>query len=156
MGTMTFHLPAALSADAARELKRTCMAGGPDNMPWPTELDFASQQLHVSRVVDESGYLIVPWSIDGRGLLMGTSATLIERPRSYTLLVELARGKVNQVRCQAFDWRAGGLQLAAELEQKIHEASLAFGRACIASDAEEASQYAQVALELAYHAAEQL
>jgi hypothetical protein len=132
------------------------MAGGPDNMPWPTELNFTAQQLRVSRVVDESGYLIVPWNIDGRGLLMSTSATLIERPRPYTLLVELARGKVNQVRCQAFDWRAGGLQLAPELEQKIREASLAFGRACVVDDSEEASQYAQVALQLAYDAAEQL
>src|SRR6516162_8560745 len=98
MGTMTFHLPANLSPDAARELKRTCMAGGPDNMPWPSELQFMPKQLRVSRIVDESGFLLVPWSIDGRGLLMGTSGTLIERPQPYNLIVELARGKVNQVR----------------------------------------------------------
>jgi hypothetical protein len=156
MGTMTFHLPAAVSADAARELKRICMAGGPDNMPWPTELTFAGEQLRVSRVVDESGYLIVPWGINGRGLLMGTSATLIERPRPYNLLVELARGKVNQVRCQAFDWRAGGLQLPPELELLIQEASRAFGHACIAGSGAEANHSAQIALERAYDAAEQL
>src|SRR5690242_9882254 len=120
MGTMTFQLPAALPANAVRELERSCMAGGPDNMPWPTELRFNGDQLLVSRDVDESGYLIVPWSINGRGLIMGTSATLIDRLRPYNLLVELARGKVNQVRCQAFDWRAGGLLLTPELEQRIH------------------------------------
>src|SRR6516165_7166403 len=111
MGTMTFQLPAGLSADAARELERTCMAGGPDNMPWPTDLRFAAGQMTVSRAVDESGYLAAPWPIDGLGVLMGTSATLIERARPYNLLVELARGKINQVRCQAADWRVGGLQL---------------------------------------------
>jgi GH35 family endo-1,4-beta-xylanase len=156
MGTMTFQLPASLSADAAGELKRTCMAGGPDNMPWPSELHFASQQLSVSRVVDESGFLLVPWSIDGRGLLMGTSATLIERPQPYNLIVELARGKVNQVRCQAFDWRAGGLVLSRELEQLIRDAGLSFAHAVAGVPPEEASQQAQAALDLAYKSAEQL
>jgi GH35 family endo-1,4-beta-xylanase len=153
---MTFQLPTAIPADAARELKRICMAGGPDNMPWPTELHFSADQLRVSRVVDESGYLIVPWTIDGRGQMMGTSATLIERSRPYDLLVELARGKVNQVRCQAFDWRAGGLVLEPALEKLIHDASLAFGRAITSASSEEAGQQARIALELAYRAAEQL
>ncbi|HEY7308573.1 MAG TPA: endo-1,4-beta-xylanase [Gemmataceae bacterium] len=155
MGTMTFQLP-SVAANALRELKRTCMAGGPDNMPWPTELHFAPNQLRVSRAVDESGYLIVPWAIDGRGQMMGTSATLIERTRPYNLLVELARGKVNQVRCQAFDWRSGGLQLSDELDKLIQDASLAFGRAITGVAPEQASPQAQIALNLAYKAADQL
>ncbi len=156
MGTMTFQLPNALPPDAVRELKRTCMAGGPDNMPWPTDLHFAGDQLSVSRVVDESGYLVVPWAIDGRGRMMGTSATLIERERPYNLLVELARGKVNQVRGQSFDWRAGGLHLGTDLEKLIQDASRAFGRAITGVPPEEASQQAQIALDLGYQAAEQL
>jgi hypothetical protein len=156
MGTMTFQLPANLPADAARELKRTCMAGGPDNMPWPTSLHFTPGQLSVSRVVDESGYLVIPWPIDGRGLMMGTSATLIERPRSYNLLLELARGKVNQVRCQASDWRAGGLVMTPDLEQNIRKVGLAFAHAVAGVPPDEASQQAQVALDLAYQASQQL
>ncbi len=156
MGTMTFQLPDSLPADAARELKRTCMAGGPDNMPWPTQLRLAPGQLSVSRVVDESGYLVVPWPIDDRGLMMCTSATLIERPRPYNLLVELARGKVNQVRCQAFDWRAGGLILSPELEQRIRDVGLAFAHAVAGVPPEEADQQAQIALDLAYQTARQL
>jgi hypothetical protein len=156
MGTMTFQLPAALPAKALRELERSCMAGGPDNMPWPTELQVSGDQLRVSRDAEESGYLIVPWSINGRGLVMGTSATLIERSRPYNLLVELARGKVNQVRCQAFDWRSGGLVLTQELEQLIHEASMAFARAITGVPPEQTSQQAELTLEQAYQAAEQL
>src|SRR5579883_67718 len=156
MGTMTFQLPASLSADAARELKRTCMAGGPDNMPWPSELHFTPEQLKVSRIVDESGYLLVPWQIDGGGMLMGTSATLIERDRPYNLLVELARGKVNQVRCQAFDWRAGGLVLSPELEKQIRDASLTFAHAVAGVPPEESGEHAQIGLNLAYRAAQQL
>lgn len=132
------------------------MAGGPDNSPWPTALDLSPEQLRVGRAVDESGFLIVPWTIDGRGRMMGTSATLIERTRPYNLLVELARGKVNQVRCQAFDWRAGGLLVSPELEQLIRDACLAFAHTVSGNSLDGATQQAQVALELAYRAAEQL
>src|SRR5262249_29892665 len=129
MGTMTFQLPAGLPRDAARELERACMAGGPDNMPWPTELHLTGSQLTVRRAVDESGYLVVPWAVNGFGQLMGTSATLMERPAPYHLVTELARGKVNQVRCQAADWRVGGLVLPTTLQDNVRDASLTFGRA---------------------------
>jgi hypothetical protein len=132
------------------------MAGGPDNMPWPTQLHFSANQLNVSRVVDESGYLVVPWTIDQRGRLIGTSATLIERERPYNLLVELARGKINQLRSQAFEWRSGGLQIAPDLEQQIRAASMAFAHAITGVASEEASHQAQIALDLGYQAAEQL
>jgi hypothetical protein len=156
MGTMAFQLPDNLPADAARELKRTCMAGGPDNMPWPTQLHFTPGQLSVRRIVDESGYLVAPWSIDGCGLMMCTSATLIERPRPYNLLVELARGKINQVRNQAFDWHAGGLILSPELEQCIRNIGLAFAHTVAGVPPEESGPQAQIALNLAYQTAHQL
>jgi len=155
MGTMTFQMPAGLSAEAVRELERTCMAGGPDNMPWPTELHFGPDRLGVTRGVDESGYLVAPWRVEGFGQLMGTSATLMERAHPYQLVTELARGKVNQVRCQAADWRTGGLQLSPALAEQIRAASLAFGRAVTAPVAESARQ-AQTALNLGYGAAQQL
>jgi hypothetical protein len=156
MGTMAFQLPSKLPADAAQELKRTYVAGGPDNIPWPTELHLTAHQLDVSRIASESGYLVAPWRIDGRGMMMGTSATLIERPRPYNLLVELARGKINQVRCQALDWLAGGWSLSPQLEQHIRAASAAFAHAVSGVSPEEASQQAQTALDLAYRAADQL
>ena len=156
MGTMTFQLPAELTADAARELDRACLAGGPDNMPWPTQRRSSPGQLGLSRSMDESGYLVAPWTIDGAGQLMGTSATLMERTRPYDLLIELARGKVNQVRCQASEWRTGGLLVSAALEQHIQEASRAFGQAVTRPPTEEASCQAQKALELAYVAADHL
>jgi hypothetical protein len=156
MGTMTFQLPAGLIAEAARELERACLAGGPDNMPWPTQSRNASGFLGLTRSMDESAYLVAPWSISGAGQLMGTSATLMERVRPYNLLVELARGKINQVRCQASDWRTGGLLVSAELEQRIQDASRAFGNAVTQPPSEEASRQAQKALDLSYLAADHL
>jgi hypothetical protein len=155
MGKMTFQLPDGLAADAARELERTCMAGGPDNMPWPTDLRFNPGQMTVQRGVDESGYLVAPWTVDGLGLLMCQSATLIERSRPYHLLVELARGKANQVRCQASDWRMGGLQIGSDLEQVIRDAAFAFGQA-VTGPAHETDARAQAALDKSYVAAGRL
>ena len=50
MGVMTFLLPDGISAEARRELERAAIAGGPDNMPMPTDVSIGSGQLRtVSR-----------------------------------------------------------------------------------------------------------
>jgi hypothetical protein len=129
MGVMSFSLPSGLSADALTELERACVAGGPDSMPWPSEAHVDANRLTVSRAVDESGTLSVPWDVDGAGRLMSSTATLMERPTPYSLAIEIARGKVNQLRCQAADWSAGGLVLTAELTRSVHQVTATFGRA---------------------------
>jgi hypothetical protein len=156
MGTMTFTLPANLPAGAAKLLERAWVSGGPDNMPWPSAAAVAGGDLKVARRTDESGYLVAPWEVDGLGVLAGSTSTLMDRPQPYRLVTELARGKVNQVRCQAFEWESGGLQLAPELRRQIREATRAFGRAVTSPSAEEAAEQAQAALELAYRAADDL
>jgi hypothetical protein len=153
---MTFLLPAELGADATRDLERACVAGGPDNMPWPTEVRVEPGRLLVRRTVDESGYLVVPWAINGAGRLMGATATLMEREPPYQVQLELARGKVNQLRCQAADWLSGGLQMPAPLDEQIRSASHAFGRAVTEETSDQAGPQAQTALELGYDAAARL
>jgi hypothetical protein len=156
MGMMTFQLPAGLTPDATRELERACVSGGPDNMPWPTESRVSKGQLVVRRGVEESGSLVVPWDLNGAGRLMGGTATLIEREAAYHLLTELCRGKVNQLRCQAWEWRTGGLQVPAELDQAVHEASLGFSRTLAQPSPDHASQQARHTLSLSYEAADKL
>ena len=116
MGTMSFLLPSAAPAPALEDLGRACVAGGYDNMPAPTQVQHAAGRLNLVRDVDESGYLVVPWDVNGIGRLMGTTATLVERPTPYNFGLELARGKVNQLRGQAADWRTVGLQVPDELD----------------------------------------
>jgi hypothetical protein len=156
MGTMTFLLPADLSALAARELERACIAGGPDNMPWPTKVQVEPGRLVLYRDVEESGYLVVPWEIENAGRLVGTTATLMERALPYHLQVELARGKVNQLRGQAFDWQTGGLPVSAELDGEIRAAGRAFGHAITETQPDLTCRHAQRALVQAYQAAEHL
>src|SRR5262249_50805329 len=150
---ISFLVPAGLSGDAARYLERACVAGGPDNMPWPTEVRVEPEQLQVRRAVDESGYLLVPWEVGEIGRLMGSTATLMERPDAYCLPVELARGKINQLRGQAADWQAGGLVLTDELEKRIKDIGLAFGRAAVRTPPEKAAAKAQAVLIQAYQTA---
>jgi hypothetical protein len=156
MGVMSFLLPSGLSAEALRELERASVAGGPDNMPWPSDARVQGDRLLVSRTVEESGNLTVPWDVDGAGRLMSGTATLMERPAPYSLPVELARGKVNQLRCQAADWRAGGLALPDSLAREVQQVSFAFGRAVTQSPSEAVAVEAGAALNQAYHAADEL
>ena len=127
MGIMTFQLPSRLPPEIDREMEHCCLVGGPDNMPFPTRYDRKEDLVLLDREAEESGFLVAPWHIEGAGLVLGNSATLMEREAPYLLLVELARGKVNQLRNQASDWQAGGLVMSEELRTRIRDASVAFG-----------------------------
>jgi hypothetical protein len=156
MGIMHFLLPDDLPEDSAQELLRACVVGGPDNMPYPTQVRRDNGRLTLGRNVDESGALVVPWFVPGAGCLMETTGTLMERPAPYHLPVELARGKVNQVRGQLADWLAGGLQVPAAVAQQIKDATRAFSRAVTHLPSDQAGVHAQDALVLGHQAAEEL
>lgn len=153
MGTLTFQLPSGLSPELVWEMERACLIGGPDTMPYPTRQQVHPDRLLLQRATDESGYLVAPWQIDRIGLLMGTSATLMERAAPYHLLVELARGKVNQVRNQLVDWESAGLIVPPALRERIHRAAQTFGHAVCSGDVGELLQRAQQALEQSHRAA---
>jgi hypothetical protein len=156
MGAMTFLLPASLAEAHRQELERASVTGGQDNMPYRTEACVDGNRLILTRDVAESGNVQAPWPIDGAGQLMTTTATLIERPEPYHLALELARGKINQVRCQAAEWSMGPLDMPPALEQLIHQATAQFGQALMRVPDEEANALAQQALVLGYQAAHNL
>jgi hypothetical protein len=156
MGTMIFDLPAELPAEAREELERASVAGGQDGMPYPSEATVEQNRLLVSRRVDESGCLQVPWTIDPLGQFMTSSATLMERAKAYSLTVELARGRVNQLRGQAADWIMGGLLMPEPLDQDILDAARTFGHAVSSLPDAEAGALARESLLKAYRAAHQL
>ena len=66
----------------------------------------------------------------------------------YILPVELARGKLNDIRNQLSDWIQMGLRSTAELEQALAEAQRAFVRAVTSADRpEECARAAQTCLQ---------
>jgi hypothetical protein len=80
----------------------------------------------------------------------------MERPHPYQFLVELARGKINQLRGQAYDWQMLRLQIPAALQQEIRGAASALGRAIALAATDDVNREAQTALDLAYDVADRL
>jgi hypothetical protein len=110
-----------------------------------------------ARESTESGRLFVPWPIEGFGMPLVGTATLAERPAPYVLAVELARGKLNDVRNQLSDWIQLGLRSTPELDQSLAEAQKAFFVAATSADrAEECAQAAQASLDAACRAGDLL
>lgn len=132
MGSMTFLLPNPVSPAAEAAVRRACFAGGYDQTPVPTRVEIDGPRLVVSRGISESGYLLVPWPVEPIGSYVTTTATLRERPEAYSLLVELARGKLNQVRTQSADWGDLGLRTPPEFDRALEEATRLFGTAVLA------------------------
>lgn len=156
MGTLRFQLPSIWPADAAQDLERAYVAGGYDNMPAPSRASVASGVLTLDREINESGFAAVPAPIPGVGRLWTATSTLIEKKEPYQLLLELARGKVNQVRSQAAEWRTVGMLIATDLEDRLRGLARRFAQAATRSPDAEAEAAAQLALAEAFETADQL
>jgi hypothetical protein len=153
MGSISFLLPDPLSPIAQATLPMACFApamgasGTCDQVPVPTHVEIAQGRLTVSRSLSESGFLLVPWPVGQFGTLIASTTTLRETDEPYRLLVELARGKLNQVRTQAADWKGIGLHLAPTFEDHLLETTRLFRRALLAPPSAEADHLATRVLE---------
>ena len=156
MGSMTFLLPSNLPPAADALLRQVCFAGGYDQTPVPTRVEIDAGRLVATRGLDESGYLMVPWTVEPLGTFVVTTATLRERPEPYRLLVELARGKLNQVRTQSAEWQDIGLRTPPDFDADLIRATRLFGRAAINQDADPADADAAEVLRQAYDLADRL
>jgi hypothetical protein len=156
MGTMTFDLPSHFPKEAQEALERSSVVGGQDCMPYATQVHIDNGQMVLARQVDESGCLLAPLSVDGAGLVMVSSGTLMERLSPYQMTLELARGKINQVRGQAADWLMGGLNMPEDLARQIQQSTLAFSKAVTLVPDPRAGEEARHALAQGFKAADQL
>ncbi len=102
---------------------------GHDRVPWPSQALWTNELLILERRVEDSGTFYLPWEVEGFGELMLGTATLRERERPYLLEVELARGKLNQVRNQIAEWTGIGLNVPERLQELVREATRHFARA---------------------------
>lgn len=153
---MRFLLPTRLSADALEELEQTSVAGGQDNMPFFAEVNFQLGEMTVVRSQEESGNVLVPWHVEGAGLVMARTTSLMESTRPYHLPLELVRGKLNQVRGQASDWAMGGLQMSPDLEAAIRRATRGFVQTATRDAAEVDAASVEQVLADCYRAADRL
>lgn len=129
MGKMSFLLPPHLPADLTAEMQQSFLVGGLDNSPVPTAVRLTENRLELSRNIDESGFWMTPWDADDCGRLMLSTPTLIEREEPYIATIELARGKLNQLRNAVADWQYSGLRLSDQTLAELQNLNRSFAQA---------------------------
>jgi hypothetical protein len=159
MGSMSFLLPKPLPGGAKAPLLDACIAssiGYYDQTPVPTELQISDDSITLTREQNESGYLVLPWPVDSVGTIVVSTTTLRERSEPYRLLVELARGKLNQVRMQTAEWQSYGLRTTPAFDQALIDATREFGHAALAPNQSDADISAARVLEQTHKLADRL
>jgi hypothetical protein len=156
MGVMNFRLPPN-EANRQEPDYRKAYITGLDRTPGRLAIELRNGLMTCTRESTESGRLFVPWPIEGFGMPLVGTATLAERIAPYTLAVELARGKLNDIRNQLSDWLQLGLRSTPQLEKKLSEAQKAFVIAATNSDRTiECVRAAQASLDAAAAAGDML
>ena len=156
MGVMRFVVPQCESLSDWPEVYRA-YASGLDRSVWPTRVEFDGQNIICRRQNSESSRLHVAWPVDGFGRPVLATAMLPERETPYVLAVELARGKIVQVRNLRAELSGSDLTLPAEYHEHYAQAHREFGQAASSQDnVVEATAAAKRAIHHACHAAELL
>lgn len=148
MGVMRFLVhPVELLADWP-EVHRAYLSGV-DQTAWPTRVEIEGTTLICRRQNSDSGKLNVAWPVPGFGRPVIATASLPEREEPYVLAVELARGKIVQVRNQLAFWHAAGMAIPAEFVALHREAHRLLAQAVATQDqpapASEIAQHAIIA-----------
>ncbi|MCA9197502.1 MAG: hypothetical protein KDA87_08190 [Planctomycetales bacterium] len=127
MGRYTFvapsneHLPTVL-------LDR-CYVSGFDQHPLPSHAGIREGTLVVQCEPPIAGRVTVPYYIEGRGILMLTTATLVPSELPKILPLELVRGLLGRLKNQVDTWANCGASLPDELLDKLNKAGRRFRQA---------------------------
>jgi hypothetical protein len=138
MGVLKFQLTSPDLASRLPELRKAYVTGL-DRTPSRLGIEFRQGLMLCYRDTNESGRLYVPWAVEGFGSPIIGTATLAERPEPYSLAVELARGRLNELRNQLADWKQMGLRVPPELDAIMTEAHRAFVKAVTGGEKPEES-----------------
>jgi hypothetical protein len=152
---MQFHVVPAdrLTEQQAQQAYLT----GLDRVGWPVRVSYDQGVLVLQRAVADSACLHLPWFVEGQGSLMLSSGMLREQPEPFLLPLELARGTVNQLRTQLFEWQVIGLLAPEEVLRKTAEATQQLAAAAVQqADPSLSSAQADASLRTALEAARQL
>jgi hypothetical protein len=133
MGVLKFQLTSPDPASGLADLRKAYVTGL-DRTPSRLSVELRPGMLLCHRETSESGRLFVPWPVAGHGTPIIGTATLSERREPYNLAVELARGKLNDVRNQLADWCQMGLRTTPELDDLLLQALHAFIKSATTTD----------------------
>lgn len=156
MGVMRFLIHPADVLQDWPEAHRAYLSGT-DHSVWPTRVEIDGQVLGCRRQNSDSSKLNLAWPVAGFGKPLVTTASLPEREAPYLLPVELARGKIVQIRNQLAVWQGAGMEIPVAFQEIHRAAQHCFARAASSQEAAEvAAVDAQEALRYAFHASELL
>lgn len=156
MGVMRFLVLPREAADDWPEAASAYVTGL-DGRVFPSRIEVVGNVLTCTRAVSDSGKLHVAWPVAGYGRMVLSTASLPDNEQPYLLTLELARGKIGELREQSFHWQFAGMAIPEEFALASRRAFQLFSRASThRSGPEEASSLAQQALESACIAAESL
>jgi len=148
MGVLKFQLTSPDPASRLADLRKAYVTGL-DRTPSRLSVEFRQGVMLCHREASESGRLFVPWPVEGHGTPIVGTATLAERREPYNLAVELARGKLNDVRNQLADWRQMGLRTPRELDAVLRRAVAGFIKAATSASTDPGASYAAAQTSLA-------
>lgn len=128
---------------------------GADGRIFPTRIEILDNIVGCRRGTSESAKFHVVWPVAGYGRVLVPTGSLPEREQPYLLPVELARGKIVQIRNQAANWELAGLKLPEDFVVANRSAHHLFGKAASSqSRPEEACELANQAIQHACQAAD--
>lgn len=156
MGVMRFLIQPGLRIEQWPEIHRAFICGF-DQTVHATRVEIDDTTLICRRQVSESGKLNISWPVSGFGKPVVSTASLPERQEPYLLPLELARGKIVQLRNQLANWEGAGMQIPNGYANLSASAHKLFTQAVGAQDdLERCGKLADLALQFAFEAAELL
>lgn len=156
MGVMRFMVEHPERLDPSSDIQNAYLSGF-DGRVFPSRVEFDGRVISIRRTSSESGKLQLPFPVEGFGKPVVSTATLREHETIYILPLELARGKICQVRNQLATWESLGMQIPTEFTDVYREAHKFFAKATShKSNVSECCHFAEAALSKAHHAADLL
>jgi len=155
MGVMRFAVHPPELLNEWPEVYRAFISGF-DERIFQTRIEVDDNVIICRRQENESGKLNVAWPVAGVGRPIVSTCSLAEREEPYLLPLELARGKIAQLRDQTGSWEIAGLKIPDEFQSRCSEALRLFTRALSLQSQnllEESSQSACDAVQKACEAA---
>jgi hypothetical protein len=156
MGVMRFEFHPPDLLEGWPEIHRAFLRGF-DGRVFSTRIEIDGNVMICRRQECESSKLSVPWPVDGFGRPIVSTCSMIEREEPYLLHLELARGKISQIRDQAGAWEIAGLRISDEFQNLSTEAHRLFTKAVTSQNRpEESSELACAALQKSFEASQHL
>ena len=128
MGVMRFQLGSPRPSSSWPEASCVYMTGM-DGRVHPTQCEWEADTLSVRRQQNDSAKLHIPFPVAGFGTPVVTTTSLPERDDAWLLAFELARGKLSEIREQAFGWEQARMQIPDRFRVLTQEAFRFFAKA---------------------------